>query len=219
MEDGMAVILILLLVFLYLIYRMTISGNYPHDIPLSPGTYRIGEDLDPGKGDMVATAGSGDISILERGNGVWSNNFKLHVDSPSAPSRYRNLTLHPHDVLEINGSIKVMLTPPTAFTATDDIELCLGCYQFGIDIPAAKYDLQVTAGDGQITFYKPKETEYSFYQDMNAAGDGKSNEYKNLQCDEGARLTVEGTLKVTLTKSAKQHGFMQKLLDHLNQQP
>ena len=219
MEDGMAVILILLLVFLYLLYRMTISGTYPPESPLGPGTYRIGEDLDPGKGDLVCVGGAGDVSIQERGNGVWTNNFKLHVDSPSAPSRYRNLTLHPHDILEINGSIKVLITPPTALTEADTLELCLGCYQFGVDLPAAKYDLKATAGDGQITFYNPKETEYSLYQDMNHAADGKSGEYKNLLCDEGARLTVEGTLKVTLTKSAKQRGLMQRLLDHLNQQP
>ena len=219
MNDEMTLFFIIICVVLVIVYRRSKRGLYGSEIPLTPGDWRVGEDIDPGKGDLVCVGGAGDVSIQERGNGVWTNNFKLHVDSPSAPSRYRNLTLHPHDILEINGSIKVLITPPTALTEADTLELCLGCYQFGVDLPAAKYDLKATAGDGQITFYNPKETEYSLYQDMNHAADGKSGEYKNLLCDEGARLTVEGTLKVTLTKSAKQRGLMQRLLDHLNQQP
>ena len=217
MDDQMAVLLILIMVFLYAIYRFSKGGGYSGEIQLNPGTYRIGEDLSPGKGDLVAVSGCGEICIQESSNGIWSNNFKLHASDASDPARFRNLTLRPHDILEINGNIQVMITPSTPITDPENIEIGLGVYQFGLDVPPAKYNLKAVSGDGHVTFFEPEAEEFSFFQSMNASGDGKSKVYENVLCEEGSRMLVDGALVLKLTKSKKQRGRMQKALDFLNQ--
>ena len=219
MNDDLALFLIIVGVILWIIYHYSKRGHYGDEIPIEAGDHRIGEDMDPGKGDLVAVNGTGDICIKERGNDVWNNPFKLGADNPAVPSRYRNLTLHPSDILQVNGKVKLLIVPPTPITDGEGAELTLGTYQFGVDVPPAKYDLKATGGDGQVTFFEPKATEFSFYQDMNPDAAGKASVYRNLLCEEGARLVVDGTLKITLNKSKKQRGRLQKILDFINQDP
>ena len=126
MNDDMALFLISVAIILYVVYRYSKrGGSYAAEVPIGPGTYRIGEDLDPGKCDLVAVRGGGDICIKERGNGVWNNSFTLAADNPTAPSRYRNLTLHRHDVLEVNSKIELMLKPPTVIRVSILSFLCI----------------------------------------------------------------------------------------------
>ena len=221
MNDDMALFLICIGIILYVVYRYSKRGGvYAAEVPIGPGTYRIGEDLDPGKCDLVAVKDGGDICIKERGNGVWNNSFKLAADNPTAPSRYRNLTLHRHDILEVNGKVQLMLQPPTVIRNGDGAELTLGTYQFGVDIlTSAKFDLTAEAGDGQFTFFEPKATEFSVFQDMALSVDNKASAYNNLLCEEGSRIVIDGTLKLKLKKSKKQRGRMQKMLDFVNQDP
>lgn len=220
MNDNTALFFLFIGIALYLIYRFSrAAGSYTADVPVGPGTYRVGEDLDPGKCDLVAVDGGGDICIKERGNDVWNTPFKVAAANPTAATRFRNLTLHRHDILEVNGSVKLLLSPPSAILNGDGAELTLGVYQFGVDIPPAKYDLTATAGDGQFTFFEPKATEYSVYQDMALSVANKSSSYSNLLCEEGSRIEVDGTLKLKLTKSKKQRGRLQKMMDFVNQDP
>ena len=220
MSDDIALFLISIIIILYLVYRFSKrGGSYADDVPVNPGTYRIGEDLDPGKCDLVAVSGAGDICIKERGNGVWNNPFKLAAKDPAVPDRYRNMTLHRHDILEVNGKVQLLLSPPSAFASGDGAELTLGTYQFGVDIPPAKYDLKAVGGDGQFSFFAPEESEFSSFQDMALTADSKTSTYDNLLCEEGARIQVDGTLKLQLSMSKKQRGRMQKLLDIINQDP
>ena len=220
MTDDMALFLVCIITALFFLIRYSKrGGSYTDERPLDPGTYRIGEDLAPGKCDLVAASGSGDICIQERGNGIWSNNFKLGVGNPTASPRYRNLTLHPHDILEINGSIQLLITPPSAIADGSGAELMLGTYQFGVDIPPAKYDLEATEGDGQFSIFAPGENEFSIFQDMAPSTVGKSSTYHNLLCEDGARIQVDGTLKLKLSKSAKQRGWMYEVLNFINQDP
>ena len=219
MTDDMTLFFIIVAVVLVIIYRRSKHRLYGADIPLEPGDYRIGEDLDPGKGDIVAVSGVGDISIMELGTGVWSNTFKLGANDPAVPGKYRNLTLNANDILQINGNVKVLITPPTAIADGEGAELTLGTYQFGVDIPPAKYNLKAEAGDGQFSFFEPDQTEFSFFQDMNADMAGKSSVYNNLLCEDGARIVISGSLKLKLTKSKKQRGRFNKLLDFINQDP
>ena len=150
MNDEMTLIFIIIGVVLFIFYRRSQRGHYSSDIPLEPGDWRVGEDIKPGKGDLVAASGTGDISIMERGNGVWTHNFKLGANNPAVPGKYRNLTLHASDILQINGNLKVLITPPTAIANGEGAVLTLGTYQFGLDIPPAKYNLKAEEGDGQI---------------------------------------------------------------------
>lgn len=220
MNDNTALFFLFICIGLYLIYRFSrSSASYGEDTPVDPGTHRIGEDLPPGKCDIVARSGGGDICIKEKGNDAWNNPFKLAADNPTTPSRYRNMTLRRHDILEVNGKIQLYLSPPAAIADGEGAELTLGTYQFGTDIPPAKYDLKAAGGDGQIIFFEPKATEYSVFQDMALDVAGKSPVYNNLLCEDGARIVVDGTLKLTLTKSKKQRGRMQKILDFVNQDP
>lgn len=220
MNDNTAMFLICICIVLFLLYRYSKrTVKYSGELPLDPGTYRVGEDLNPGKCDIVAVSGVADVCIRERGNDVWNNPFKLAPASPVAPGRYRNMTLHPHDILEINGKAKIMLTPPAVILDVSGTELTLGTYQFGVDIPPAKYDLKAIAGNGQITFFEPKATEFTVFQDMALDVDGKTDSYTNLLCEAGSSIVVDGTLKLKLTKSKKQRGRFNKILDFVNQDP
>ena len=220
MNDNTAMFLICVCIVLYLLYRYSQrTAKYAADVPIGPGTYRIGEDLDPGKCDIVAVSGVADICIKEHGNDVWNNAFKLAPANPIAPDRYRNRTLQPSDILEINGQAQILLTPPTPIPDGNGAELTLGAYQFGVDIPPAKYDLKAIGGNGQFTFYAPKSDEFTEFQDMAAGVDGKTDTYANLLCEDGSRLEVDGTLKLKLTKSKKQRGRFNKMLDFVNQDP
>lgn len=220
MSDNMTLLFVLIVVIMCIVYwRSKHGGSYTDDLPLSPGTYRVGEDLDPGKCDIVAVSGTGDICIRERGNDVWNDPFKLGADNPATASRYRNMTLKAHDILEINGKVKILLSPPTAFTDGEGAELTLGTYQFGVDIPPAKYDLKAVGGDGQFYFYEPKAEAFSTFQDMNPDGESKTDLYLNVLCEDGARIQVDGTIKLKLTKSKKQRGWLYKILDQVNADP
>ena len=221
MTDEMAVLLAIFAGILYWIYRRSQpKKGFTSNLTLTPGTYRIGDDLGSGKCDLIATKGGGDICIMESATNEWSHNFKLHSGSPALPQRYRNLTLSGKDILEINGNVEIQLAPAKAIENGDGAEISLGVYQFGVDIPPAKYSLKVTAGDGQIQFFEPESEEYSIYQDMNANAEGKSAGYENLLCEAGSRLVVEGTLQIKLSMSKKQPKTkMQTVLDFLNQKP
>ena len=220
MNDNTAMFLICVCIILILLYRYSKRNvKYTTDLPLGPGTYRVGEDLDPGKCDIVAVSGVADVCIKERGNDNWNNPFKLSPDSPVAPDRYRNMTLHAHDILEINGKATVMLMPPSAILDIHGAELTLGTYQFGVDLPPAKYDLKALGGNGQFTFFAPKASEFSVFQDMAFDVDGKTDSYTNLLCEPGSSLVVDGTLKLKLTKSRKQRGQFYRILDFVNQDP
>ena len=219
MSDELAIIVMVIVIGLVFLYRRSNSGGYSSDIPLNPGTYRIGEDLDPGKGDLLAVSGGGDISIKDRGTGNWDHNFKLHADSPAAPSSYRNLTLQTHDILEINGRIQVMIIPATPVKDVAGVEFTHGTYEFGVDIPPAKYDLKAVGGDGQVQLYPPEGEVYTFFQDMTKDTGDKSIVHENVLCDANARMTIDGTLKLTLTPSKKQRGWVYKVVDFLNQDP
>lgn len=208
MDDQMAMFFILIIIVLVLVYKFFHSNNYTAEIPLGPGTYRIGEDLLPGKGDLVAVAGGGEFCLKERGNDVWSNSHKLGVTSPAQPSRFRNLTLKKGDILEIDGDVKMMLTPPAAIKDPSKENLTLGIYRFGLDVPPAKYDLKAVGGDGPFYFFEPGKKEYTICQDMAEKVPNKATVYHNLLCERDSEIWVEETLQLKLTKSKVQRGFL-----------
>lgn len=219
MGDEMAVLLIFLAIFLYLIYRKSNKGGYSSELSVKPGTHRIGEDLPPGKGDLVAISGGGTVTIKERGGSAKVTTFKLHASNSALPSRYRNLKLCPLDILEISGNMEVLITPAKSIADANGAELTQGVYKFGADIPAAKYNLKAVSGDGKVTIREANATDSSFSQEMNTAGEDKSSVYENILCEAGGQMTVEGSLKIKLTPSKKQRGRVNQILDFLNQDP
>ena len=221
MDDMMALLLIFITACLILVYRKSkgeSGSGYKKDIPLNPGTYRIGEDFPPGKGDFVAIEGKGELIFKRWGAEKYVMKATLQADGTTAPDRYRNLTLSPHDTLEVTGNLKIMITPARAFSENVTPILTLGTYQFGKDIPPAKYNLKVSGDSGTVRYYEPDAEEPTFTQEM--GGDGQGTLYENLLCAEKGRMTIEGKLKLELTKSKKQPSTrMQKVLDFLNQTP
>lgn len=208
MDDQMAMFFICTIIALILIYKFFSSSDYTTEIPLEPGTYRVGEDLAPGKGDLVAVAGGGEFCVKPHGNDVWNDPHKLGITSPAQPSRFRNITLNKGDILEIDGDVKMMLTPPAAIKDLSKENLTLGIYRFGIDVPPAKYDLKAVSGDGQITFFEPGKDEFTMFQDMAEKVPNKAASYKNLLCEKGSVLWVDSSLSLKLTRSKKQRGFL-----------
>ena len=221
MSDEMAVLLIILVIVLYWVYTKSksSSGGYTSDQTLTPGTYRIGEDLSGGKGDMVAISGGGTITVKEKGGDDSVKTFKLHASNPSIPSRYRNLTLSSQDILEITGNMKVLITPAKSISDVEGAELTMGTYKFGSDVPPAKYNLKALSGDGKVTVREAGAKDPAFSQEMNTAGEDKASSYENILCSDGAVMTIGGTLKLQLTPSKKQRGRINKILDFLNQEP
>ena len=220
MNDDMALFLICIAIILFLVYRYSKhGGSYPDEITVEPGIYRIGEELAPGKCDVTALSGSGEIRIRERGKKEPTVSFKLSAASAVTPSSYRNLTLLPRRMLEVNGNLHLNITPPCIIDEDQEIELTQGSYTFGADIPPAKYDLTALDGEGKVSLFEGKEHEVSVSQEMAFSVDGKSSVYHNLLCEAGSRLEVVDTLTLKLTRSQKQRGRMQKILDFLNQDP
>lgn len=208
MDDQMAMFFICTIIVLILIYRFFSSSDYTTEIPLEPGTYRIGEDLPPGKGDLIAVAGGGEFCLKQHGNDVWNDSHKLGADIPAQPSRFRNITLNKRDILEIDGNVKMMLTPPSAIKDLSKENLTLGIYRFGIDVPPAKYDLKAVDGNGQFYFFEPGSKEYNLCQDMAKEVPNKATTYKNLLCQKDSVMWVDDTLQLKLTKSKIQRGLL-----------
>lgn len=219
MDDMMALVLIFITICLILAYRKCKGkeAGYKEDIPLNPGTHRIGEDFPPGRGDFVAIEGKGDLIYKKWGAEKYVMKVTLHADGTLAPDRYRNLSLGAHDTLEITGNLKIMITPSRACSENATPVLTLGTYQFGKDVPPAKYNLKAVGGSGAVKYFAPDSEEAAFTQDM---GDGNAAVYENLLCEENGRMIIEGMLKLELTKSKKQPSHRsQKILDFLNQKP
>ena len=219
MSDEMTVLLIILAIVLYLLYRKSAPGEYRSEHSLKPGTHRIGEDLSPGKGDLVAISGGGTVNVRERGSTAKVTTFRLHSSNAAIPSRYRNLRLSALDIVEISGNMEALITPAKAITDARNVELTQGVYKFGEDLPAAKYNLTAVSGDGKVSIREANATDPFFSQDMNPMAADKASVYENLLCEAGGQMTVEGNLKVKLALSEKQHNRTQRILDFLNQTP
>lgn len=207
MNDEIFLVLLFIAIVLVVIYKCCFHGEYGRDIFLGPGTWIVGIDLPPGKGDLIAETGAGSFCVKEFRSKEWSVGGNIGVTSGLQPGRYRNLDLHPGDTLEINGNVNIMITAPVAIRDITEENLGPGNYRFGVDVPPGKYDLEVVSGDGQVYLILPRQKEYSFYQDMDKDG-GKTHEYANLRCPRGAVLWIEGSLQIKLKFSAKQDIWM-----------
>lgn len=207
MNDEFFLILIFIAMVVVVLYKCFFHGEYGRDIFLGPGTWIVGIDLPPGKGDLIAEMGAGSFNVKEFRSKNWSVGGSIGITSGLQPSRYRNLELHPGDTLEINGNVNIMITAPVPIRDITEENLGPGNYRFGVDAPAGKYDLEVVSGDGQVYLILPRQKEFSFFQDMAKDGD-KAHEYANLRCPRGAVLWIEGSLQLKLKFSAKQDIWM-----------
>ena len=85
-------------------------------------------------------------------------------------------------------------TNTTPVTLSDKYSFAAGKYEVGVDIPAGKYDVLWTSGDG-ICYVATKEDNWVMHERM-ADTDDAITEYKNITLELGIIIEISGTLNV-----------------------
>lgn len=201
MTDNFALWIILIGILVLVILQRLSSGNYEEREHLSAGTYKAGVDIPVGKADLVATSGAGNFIIKNSKAKSWSIGNNIGATSGFQPTRFRNVILNKHDVLEINGSVKVVLTPPAPIQETKDEALVAGTYRFGIDVPPGRYNLEVVGGVGDVLLIESGKDTYNFYQDMAEHDEFKADSYQHVDCTPAHELWIRGSLQIKLNPS------------------
>lgn len=210
MSDEFAFFIVFIGAVVLAIVTLRSHGNYEDQIPLKPGLYVVGCEIEPGKCDVKAATGGGNFIVRNKVAKAWECGNAIGDTSGLQPSRFRNLRLGRGDVLEINGNVTVLLTPPVPIRDPSEEPLGPGIYRFGIDVPPGKYDLEIVSGDGDVLLVEVKKDEYSFYQDMSLENPIKAPSFNNIVCTPEFELWVNGSLQVKLNPSEKQPWFLRK---------
>ena len=211
MTDEFALLIVAIGVIALIIVTVRSHGKYEDQIPLGPGSYVVGYDIDPGKCDIKAVTGGGNFTVHNRVAKAWNLGGALGVTSGLQPSRFRNLRLGRGDVLEIDGNVTMLLTPPVPIKDPDVENLCIGVYRFGLDVPQGRYDIEIVSGDGDVLLVEVNKDEYVFYQDMSFENPFKASSFKNIDCGTNFELWVNGSLVVKLKRSERQLWFLRFL--------
>lgn len=204
MTDNFMWIILLIIAFCLIVLWMMRNGDYEEQWILSPGQYRVGVDIRPGRCDLIAESGGGSFTIKNRKADCWNLGSPIGITSGAMPSRFRNVTLLRGDILEINGSVKIMLAPPVPVDIKTET-LGPGIYRFGVDIyPPARYDFEATSGSGEIILVDTHSNNYCLYQDMAAGHPLRAKTFDNVNCSARYELWINGSLQVKLTRSEHQ---------------
>lgn len=204
MSDGFALFIVFIGVVTLIAVTVRSLGKYEEQVPLKPGSYVVGFDIDPGKCDIVAATGGGSFIVKNRTAKAWEVGNMIGITSGFQGSRFRNLRLGRGDVLEINGNVTVLLTPPTPIRNPSTEPMCAGVYRFGVDVPPGRYDLEVVSGDGDVLLVDVKKDSYVFYQDMCLQNPIKPESFNHIVCTSEFELWVNGNLQIKLKPSDKQ---------------
>lgn len=200
MTDNFALWVIVFGILALLVLQRLSSGNYEEREHLTSGHYRAGVDIPVGKADLKATGGAGNFVVKNSKAKDWTIGNNIGATSGFQPTQFRNLILNKHDILEINGSVKVVLVPPTPILDTDNEVLVPGTYRFGIDLPPGKYSLEVAGGVGDVLLVESGKDTYNFYQDMAQYDDFKADSYQNVICTSNHELWIRGSLQIKLKR-------------------
>lgn len=211
MSDGFAFFIVIVGIVTLIAVTVRSLGKYEEQVPLSPGSYLVGFDIDPGKCDVVAATGGGSFIVKNRTAKAWEVGNMIGITSGFQSGRFRNLRLGRGDVMEVNGNVTVLLVPPLPIRDPSKEPLCAGVYRFGVDVPTGRYDLEVVGGDGDVLLVHVKKDSYNFYQDMCLQNPCKTENFKNVFCTSNYELWVNGNLQVKLKRSEKQLRFLQLL--------
>lgn len=187
-----------------LIIVMMRNGDYEEQRILPPGRYEVGVDIRPGRCDLMAESGGGDFIIRNKNADGWSLGNSIGATSGIMPSRFRNVTLMQGDILEINGNVKVLLTPPVPIADLNTETLGPGIYRFGVDVPPAKYDFEAASGSGEIIMVDIHDNSFSIFQDMAAGHPQRAKSFNNVLCSMRYELWVNGSLQIKLKRSKHQ---------------
>lgn len=212
MSDETALVVLLIAICTFWIAKYFWLGNYKEDVFVGTGTWLVGRDIPPGKADLVAETGGGDFCLREKRSKDWSLGNKIGVTSGLQPSSFRNIYLRQGDILEVNGNVTIMITPPSRIWDATAQPLGPGNYRFGVDIPEGKYDLKAISGDGEVYLAVVGKSDYTFFQDMSAGSTFKASEYANLTCTKGHEMWIQGSLQIQLSRSEHQPLFLRDII-------
>lgn len=204
MTDEFAFCIVIVGVIILSIAKILSRGDYEDRVLLTAGHYLVGVDIAPGKGDLTATSGAGSFCIKNKVEKSWSMGHAIGTGSSNEPSRFRNIALNKGDILEINGTVVLMISPPVPIRDLKTETLGLGTYRFDVDVPAGKYDLEIVSGEGDVLLVEVGKDNYSFYQDMSASNPIKASSFKNVLCTPSHELWVSGTMQIKLKPSEHQ---------------
>ena len=201
MTDNFALFIIFCGIIALAVLQRLSSGNYEDKHFLTAGTYKAGADIPVGKADLTAISGAGNFCVKNKEVKDWTTGNLIGATSGFQPSKFRNLVLNKDDILEINGSVKVMLSPPVPIEETKEESLVPGTYRFGVDVPPGKYNLEVVSGDGNVVLVESGKDNYTFFQEMALSDPLKADAWKNVDCTDAHELWINGSLQVKLNPS------------------
>lgn len=205
MTDEFMIGIFVVMALCFIITLLMRHGDYEAQRMLSPGRYEVGVEIPPGRCDLTAASGGGSFNIKNKKMSDWNLGNAIGVTSSLMPGRFRNVTLMQGDILEINGNVKVMLTPPVPIADLNTETLGPGIYRFGVDInPPAKYDFEAVGGSGEIILVDIRDNSYSIYQDMAAGHPQRAKTFDNVLCSRRYELWVNGSLEIKLKRSRHQ---------------
>lgn len=209
MTDNMMFIIGGIIVFCLIVVWMMRNGDYEQQQILSPGIYRVGIEIRPGRCDLLAVSGGGAFAIKNKKAKSWTLGNPIGASGGIMPKRFRNVTLMRGDILEIDGNVNVMLTPPMPVSDLKTETLGPGIYRFGVDIiPPAKYDFEIESGTGEIVLVDIRNNTYSIFQDMAEGHPQRAKTFDNVVCSRRYELWINGSLNVKLKRSRFQPFLM-----------
>lgn len=182
---------------------------------LSSGHYVSGTDFPPGKYDIVAVKGGGNVmsSNMYRGgiNAIMGTKEMNQQGLDIYEQEYHNIDLPKGVTLSISG-VTVELTcdkasgeplTPRKQQITETVTLKNGHFVAGDDFPAGIYDIKAVAGGGNVMSDNMMNGGINAIlgtADMNDLIDMYELEYKNISLPSGTTLSVDG-VTITLTPS------------------
>jgi hypothetical protein len=171
----------------------------PFQDELSSGHYTSGIDFPPGKYNLTAVKGSGNVSTSNMFTGGLNEIMGNPADDYSI-EEFKNANLEDGVVLSISGNLKLNISTEEAETTkmskrenplTETVELSSGNYVAGEDFPAGIYNIVATSGSGNVS--SSNMFEGGLNEIMGSSADDFSiKEFKNASLDEGVELTISG---------------------------
>lgn len=204
-DEGMGIV-VMIIAFCVIMLVMMREGDYENRRILSAGVYRVGKDIQPGRCNLVAESGGGNFMIKNKKAKCWNLGNAIGVTSGAMPGSFRNVTLMRGDVLEINGNVTVLLTPPVPIRNLKEETLGPGIYRIGVDgIRPAKYDFKAVSGSGEIVLVDINDNSFSIFQSMAKGQSLLADSFDNVVCSRRYEIWINGSLQVQLTRSKKQY--------------
>jgi hypothetical protein len=180
---------------------------------LSSGHYTAGVDFLPGKYNIEAIMGGGNVvssNAFSGGiNAIMGTPDKNAAVRDMYQQKYSNVSLPDGIRLSISG-VTVRITSDAASNVvlkpreqaiSQVVTLSNGHFAAGTDFPAGVYDIEAVSGGGNVSSTNPYDGGINAIMgtpDKNAIADMYEQRYKNIDLRQGVVLSVDGvTIKLT----------------------